>query len=114
MSTAQGIASNLQFYLADKAFAASNAEVVTAITDAVRDVDDWEAAHPDEAAAELAAAIKLPAPVVATALARQAHGVSPLTPEVTAGQQAVADAFLALHLIPKKLDVGAVVWKPNS
>ena len=52
--------------------------------------------------------------MVATALARQAHGVAPLTPEVTPGQQAVADAFLALHLIPKKLDVSSVVWKPGT
>ena len=114
LATGQGIAGNVQFYLASQSFAGSNPTVVSAITDAVREVDDWEAAHPDEAAAELAAAIKLPVSVVATALARQAHGVSPLTPEVTAGQQAVADAFLALHLIPKRLDVGAVVWKPGT
>ena len=110
LSTAEGIAGNLQFYLADRSFAARNPKVVQAITDAVREVDDWEGAHPADAAAELAEAIKLPVPVVATALGRQAHGVAPLSPEVTAGQQAVADTFLALHLIPKKLDVGAVVW----
>ncbi len=114
LATGEGIAGNVQFYLASRSFAASAPEVVSAITDAVREVDDWEAAHPDEAAAELAAAIKLPAPVVATALARQSHGVAPLTPEVTVGQQAVADTFLALRLIPKKLDVGAAVWKPGS
>lgn len=114
LSTAEGIAGNLQFYLADKSFATRNPQIVGAITDAVREVDDWEAAHPDAAAAELAEAIKLPVPVVATALGRQAHGVAPLSPEVTAGQQAVADAFLALHLIPKKLDVASVVWKPGT
>ena len=114
LSTAEGIADNVQFYLADRTFATQNPEVVAAITDAVRDVDGWEAAHPDEAAAELAAAVRLPAPVVAAALGRQAHGVAPLSPEVMAGQQAVADAFLALHLIPKRLDVASVVWKPGS
>ncbi len=114
LATGDGLAGNIQFYLADKAFAEGHPEAVAAVTEAVREVDDWEAAHPDEAAAELAGAIKLPVPVVATALARQAHGVAPLTPEVTAGQQAVADTFLALHLIPKKLDVGAVVWKPGA
>ena len=87
---------------------------VAALIAALGEVDDWEAVHPAEAAAELAEAIKLPASVVATALARQAHGVAPLSPAVTAGQQAVADTFLALHLIPKKLDVADVVWKPGS
>ena len=114
LATGEGLAGNVQFYLADKAFAEGNPKAVTAIIDAVRDVDDWEGGHPAEAAAELADAIKLPVPIVAVALARQAHGVAPLTPEVTAGQQAVADAFLALHLIPKRLDVGEAVWKPGS
>ena len=82
---------------------------MSAITEAVRDVDAWETAHPEEAAAELSAAIRLPVPVVATALARQSHGVAPLTSETTAHQQQVADAFLALHLIPHRLDVGAAV-----
>ena len=114
LATGQGLAGNIQFYLAAAGFAKAQPKVVAAIVDAVRDVDDWEAAHPDEAAAELAEAVKLPQPVVAVALSRQAHGVAPLTPEVTAGQQAVADAFLQLRLIPKKLDVGAIVWKPGT
>ena len=114
LATGEGLAGNIQFYLADQSFAGANPKAVGAIIDAVREVDDWEGAHPDEAAAELAEAVKLPHPVVATALARQAHGVAPLSPAVTAGQQEVADAFLALHLIPKKLDVGAVVWKPGT
>ena len=114
LATAEGLAGNLQFYLADRTFAAENPKAVTAITDAVHEVDDWEAAHPAEAAAELAAAIKLPVSVVATALSRQAHGVLPITPEVTADQQAVADAFLKLRLIPTKLDVAAAIWKPGT
>ena len=114
LATGEGLAGNIQFYLADARFAKAEPQVVAAIVAAVREVDDWEAAHPDEAAAELAEAVKLPKPVVATALARQAHGVAPLTPAVTAGQQAVADAFLDLHLIPKKLDVGSIVLKAGD
>ncbi len=114
LATGEGLAGNIQFYLADRTFAGANPKAVGAIVDAVREVDDWEGAHPDEAAAELSDAIKLPKDVVATALARQAHGVAPLSPAVTLGQQEVADTFLALHLIPKKLDVGAVVWKPGT
>ena len=97
-----------------EALGAGAIDVGAATTEAGREVDDGEAKHPDEAAAELGEASKLPAPVVATALARQAHGVAALSPEVTAGQQAVADTFLALHLIPKKLDVASTVWKPGT
>ena len=114
LATGEGLVGNIQFYLAAAGFAKAEPKVVAAIVDAVRDVDDWEAAHPDEAAAELAEAVRLPKSVVAVALARQAHGVAPLTPEVTAGQQAEADAFLQLRLIPRPLDVGAAVWKPGT
>lgn len=114
LATGEGLAGNIQFYLASRAFAGAEPRVVDAIVAAVRDVDDWEAAHPEAAAAELAEAVRLPKAVVAVALARQAHGVAPLTPEVTAGQQAVADAFLALHLIPRRIDVGAIVWRPGT
>ena len=114
LATGEGIAPNVQFYLAAKPFATTKPEVIDAIVVAVRDVDHWEVDHPNEAAAELARAIKLPEAVVATALGRQSYGLAPLTPEIVAGQQAVADSFLALKLIPKKLDIADVVWKPGS
>ncbi len=114
LATGEGIAPNVQFYLAAKPFAVTNPGVIEAIVAAVRDVDRWETEHPNEAAAELALALKLPAAVVVTALGRQSYGPAPLTPEVVAGQQAVADSFLALKLIPKKLDIADVVWKPGT
>ncbi len=114
LATGEGIAPNVQFYLAAKPFAVSHPAVIEAVVAAVRDVDRWEVEHPAEAAAELAAALKLPEAVVATALGRQSYGPAPLTPEVVAGQQAVADSFLALKLIPKKLDIADVVWKPGT
>ena len=114
LATGEGIAPNVQFYLAAKLFAVTNPGVIEAIVAAVRDVDRWETEHPNEAAAELALALNLPAAVVVTALGRQSYGPAPLTPEVVAGQQAVADSFLALKLIPKKLDIADVVWKPGT
>ncbi len=110
----EGVAPNVQFYLASKPFADANPKVVQAVVDGVRDIDAWEGENPKEAAAELAGAIGLPEAVVATALARQTHGVAPISPEVAARQQDVADAFLALGLIPKRVDVGAAVLKPGS
>lgn len=41
--------------------------------------------------------------------------ISALTPEVTKAQQAIADQFQQLELIPKKIDVQSVVWTaPHS
>jgi len=48
------------------------------------------------------------------ALARQQYDVKPITPEVAAQQQEVADAFFKLGLIPKPLRIADVVWKAKS
>ena len=43
--------------------------------------------------------------VVELAASRYAYGVKPVTPEVIAAQQKVADAFAGLKLIPKPIAV---------
>lgn len=47
---------------------------------------------------------------------RRAYGVEPITEEVVAYQQKLADTFFRLKLVPKKLDVKqvAMVSKPNN
>ena len=60
LATGEGLAGNIQFYLADKDFTAANPTAVSATVGAVHDVDDWETAHPDRAAAELGEAISFP------------------------------------------------------
>jgi len=49
--------------------------------------------------------VGIPAPVLKLALSRQSWGVKPLTPEVVAEQQKIADTFSALGLIPKPITV---------
>jgi sulfonate transport system substrate-binding protein len=59
------------------------------------------------AVAELAPSIGIPALVLA--LARQGFGVGPLTDEVIADQQLVADTFHGLGLLPKEIVVADAV-----
>jgi sulfonate transport system substrate-binding protein len=47
--------------------------------------------------------------VLKLALSRQAWGVKPITPEVIAEQQKIADTFSALGLIPKPIKVADAV-----
>ena len=51
--------------------------------------------------------------VVELALRRYAFNVKPLTPEVVADQQRIADTFYALKLIPKAIQVREAVIVPQ-
>ena len=39
---------------------------------------------------------------------------SPVTPEIVAQQQAVADRFASLKLIPKPIDIASRVWRASQ
>ncbi|MGI4978188.1 MAG: aliphatic sulfonate ABC transporter substrate-binding protein, partial [Janthinobacterium lividum] len=69
---------------------------------------------PAEVAPLLAHGVGLPIASVEIALARLSYGVVPITPDIVAQQQAIADEFQALHLIPTKVDVAKDVWQPPS
>lgn len=114
LTTAEGIAPNIQYYFASKPFADANAAVVPEVVSAIEGVDGWAAANLPAAAAQLSASIHVPEPVILTALQRQTYGVRPISAEAVASQQAIADTFLALGLIPKALRVADVVWKPGT
>ena len=62
----------------------------------------------------LAGASRLSATMrVELALRRYAFNVKPLTPEVVADQQRIADTFYALKLIPKAIQVREAVIVPQ-
>ena len=100
-----GLVSNHQFYLGERSFVEANAAAVDGIIDSIREIDAWAGSNVDTAATELSPAVGIPAPVLKLALSRQSWGVKPLTPEVVAEQQKIADTFSALGLIPKPITV---------
>jgi sulfonate transport system substrate-binding protein len=65
-------------------------------------------------AAQLSRSVGIPANVLKVALERQTFGVTPLSAEVVADQQKIADAFFALGLIPKPINITDVVRKAAS
>ncbi len=98
-----GLAGNRQFYLGNKRFA--DAPVIAALRAAIADMDKQATADPKQAAALLAAGIGLPEPVIAVAVERQTWAVQPVDQKVAAEQQALADTFFKLGLIPKAIRI---------
>lgn len=114
LADAAGLVPNHQFYLASRPFTTAQPAIVGAILAQIGDLDRWAAANPAEVAPLLAHGVGLPVPTVEIALARLSYGVVPITPDIVAQQQAIADNLQALHLIPAAVDVAKDVWHPPS
>jgi len=111
LTTAEGLASNYQFYLGRRAFVTSDPKVVDAVIGAINEIDTEVAADTNAAAAALGPATGIPVPIIKAALARQTYGVKRIDPGVIEAQQSVANAFLSLKLIPKPITVSQAVVK---
>lgn len=109
-----GLVPNRQFFLATQAFARAEPDILRRLNAAIDATDRWAEQNQAEATHVLAASMGLPEPVVARAVARMGYGVQPLTAEVVADQQRIADTFHSLKLIPQRLDVARAVWRPNA
>jgi sulfonate transport system substrate-binding protein len=109
-----GAVANNQFYLARKAFADTDPQIVDAVIDAVADVDRWAKDNAAAVAAQLSAGIGIPAPVLEIALKRQTYGIKPLDDDTVAEQQRIADTFYGLGLLPKPIVVSTIVRRTGS
>ena len=105
LADGKGLVANYQFYLASRTYAEKHPEILRIVLDEVAKVDDWGRNNPDEVATILSAQTGLGKDVVALAASRYAYGVKPVSVDVIASQQRVADAFSALKLIPKPIVV---------
>ena len=88
--------------------------VINTLIEEVRAVGEWSQANPQEVTDQVAPLLGLPADITLTSVKRQGYGAAPLTPEVVAAQQKIADAFQALKLIPKPLSIKDVIWTPPA
>jgi sulfonate transport system substrate-binding protein len=109
-----GVAANRQFYLGEQKFVAANPAAVGAILASIKEIDAWAKDNIDQAANELSSAVGIPAPILKLALSRQSWGVQPISAEVAADQQKIAEAFHSLGLIPKAIRIGDVVRGDGS
>lgn len=109
-----GVVANYQFYFASKKFLQADAKIVELVLAQLSEVDDWAKSDIHAVAEQLAPNIGLSVPVVEVALKRQAYGIKPVTDDVIADQQQVADTFFALGLIPKQIKISDVAWRPGT
>ena len=100
-----GLVANHQFFLASRSYAEKNPKLIAILLEELDKVDQWGAKNLKEVATILAEQTGLDYPTVELAAKRYSYGVKPVTPQVIADQQKIADVFTELKLIPKKINV---------
>jgi sulfonate transport system substrate-binding protein len=109
-----GLVANHQFYFSSKKLLAGDAKAVDVVLEALNEADEWTRNNIQTVAAQLSASIGLPPSVLAVSLKRESYGILPISDEVIASQQRIADTFLGLGLLPKAITVSDVQRKPGS
>jgi sulfonate transport system substrate-binding protein len=102
------------FYIANRDFAKNHGAVLQQIIDVTATTAKWAEAHRDEVAKSLSAVTGIPLDIQTVAANRSSFAVGPITDDIVATQQGVADRFYKLGLIPKPVVVRDAVWKPTQ
>jgi sulfonate transport system substrate-binding protein len=114
LTTADGIVETNSFYLANGSFAKANPDVLREVIAELTRVAEWAEAHRPEVAAALAEVTGVALEHQQRAVARTRYAVTPVTEDVVRSQQAIADEFARLGLIPKAINVRDAVWAPAA
>jgi aliphatic sulfonates family ABC transporter substrate-binding protein len=112
LTTAEGVAPTNSFFLARRAFADQNPALVLAVLDAINVAAAWARAHPEELVEIMAQVTGVPLAAQRVAAPRGVYAVQPMDQAIIARQQAIADSFADLKIIPARIDIRSAVWKP--
>ncbi len=113
LTTAEGVAPSNSFFLASRSFTEREPGTVLALLDAINGAAGWASANPEALAATLASVTGVPLAAQRIAAPRGVYAVQPMDEAIIARQQAIADTFAALRLIPARVDVRAAAWRPE-
>ncbi|HEY1887996.1 MAG TPA: aliphatic sulfonate ABC transporter substrate-binding protein [Roseiarcus sp.] len=102
------------FFLVNAGFAAKHPDVVATINGAIATATTWADQHRDQVAAILAEASGVDLTAENRSVKRAEFTFGPLNDDVLAEQQAVADRFQRLGLIPAPIHVRDIVWPWKS
>jgi sulfonate transport system substrate-binding protein len=104
-----GLVSNHEFFFAAKPFAEAHPQIINVVLSAARDIYVEAVKDIAGTAKTFSSAAGFPAAVLEVALSRRGFGVQPLSDQVVAEQQRIADTFKELGLIPASINVSEAV-----
>jgi sulfonate transport system substrate-binding protein len=99
------------FYIGNRDFAAREPQLLREFIDTIAQSAAWAQANRDKVAESLAEVTGVDLDIQTIAANRSSFAIGKLTDDIIATQQAVADRFLKLGLIPKPIVIRDVVWR---
>ena len=105
LADATGVANNRNYYFTSRDFATKNTDVLKIAIEEINAIDTWISKNKAAAATELSGILGLDKSITELFVGRAGYGTKPVTREILAEQQAIADTFFDLKLIPKKLNL---------
>lgn len=106
----QGRVKNHQFYLAHRDFATHSSDLLHHLMEALAQTGRYINAHRHAAAGLLSAELGLSTQSISSALAKRSHLAQKMDLTIIRDQQAIADRFYALGLLPRAISVREAVW----
>ncbi|TPN84116.1 sulfonate ABC transporter substrate-binding protein [Mesorhizobium sp. CU2] len=98
------------YFLANKDFAKAHPDFVSTTIASLGDAAKWADQNRDKVAEALHEVTGVPLDAQTIAANRAKFGIFPITDEIVASQQATADRFFKLGLIPKAVRISDAVW----
>ncbi|WP_223813111.1 MULTISPECIES: sulfonate ABC transporter substrate-binding protein [Pantoea] len=114
LKSAEGLVPHYTFYLASRKFAETYPHIATEVVDELGSLSQWANQNQEEAAKIMSTSTGLPQPIWQRALARMPFGAERMTPEVFTQQQALADTFTRIGLLPVKVDIRSATWSQDK
>jgi sulfonate transport system substrate-binding protein len=102
------------YLMANREFARKHPQLLQRLVDRLIDVGQWAEANRPQLAQLLTDQTGIPLDIERTVVARGTFAIKYLDDSVTAQQQDVANRFAELALVPKRVDVQKIVWKPTQ
>lgn len=109
-----GIAPSNNFFFARRTYAQDNPAVIARLVEEINGASEWAKAHPADLAAVMTAVTGVEPHAEAVAAARGSYNAVPMTADISAQEQAIADRFTALRIIPSTIDIAAHVYHPSA
>jgi sulfonate transport system substrate-binding protein len=109
LADGNGLVFNHDFFFTTTSFAEAHPQIIDVVLGAARDVYAEAAKDIRGTAKTFSAAAGFPESVMEVALSRRGFGVQPMSDQVIAEQQKIADTFKELGLIPAAINVSDAV-----
>jgi sulfonate transport system substrate-binding protein len=113
LTNGKGYVGGREFYLASRRIAQDHPQILKEFLNELEHIKSWARARPDEVNRFLADETGIPLRAIAVAEARRdRYDTESVSGELIASQQSLADRYLELGLLPKRIDVKAAVFEP--